>query len=87
LINLFINGLHVSVEEGTTLLEAARFMGFPIPTLCYKDGLSPYGACRLCVVEIGQDSKARMGYASSASSRSMRTASFVGCACGCASSR
>ena len=58
MVNLIINGLNVSVEEGTTLLEAARFMGFPIPTLCHMDGLSPYGACRLCVVEIGEGDKA-----------------------------
>jgi len=50
MITLKINGLDVSVEEGSTLLEAARFIGFPIPTLCHMDGLSPYGACRLCVV-------------------------------------
>jgi len=59
-INLFINGMNVSVEEGSTLLEAARFMGIPIPTLCHKDGLSPYGACRLCVVEIGEGPKAKL---------------------------
>jgi len=58
--DLTINGLHVSVEEGTTLLEAARFLGFPIPTLCHHDGLSPYGACRLCVVEIGEGAGARL---------------------------
>lgn len=60
MINLNINGLDVSVERGTTLLEAARFLGFPIPTLCHKDGLTPYGACRLCVVEIGDGSKSRL---------------------------
>lgn len=54
MITLTINGLSVSVEEGTTLLEAARYLGFPIPTLCHMDGLSPYGACRLCSVEIGK---------------------------------
>jgi bidirectional [NiFe] hydrogenase diaphorase subunit len=54
MINLVINGLPVLVEEGTTLLEAAKSMGVPIPTLCHMDGLSPYGACRLCVVEIGE---------------------------------
>jgi coenzyme F420 hydrogenase subunit beta len=53
-INLKINGLRTVVEEGTTLLEAARFLGFPIPTLCHMEGLSPYGACRLCVVEISR---------------------------------
>ena len=60
MISLKINGLKVSVEKGTTLLEAARFFGFPIPTLCHKDGLSPYGACRLCVVEIGEGKGARL---------------------------
>jgi bidirectional [NiFe] hydrogenase diaphorase subunit len=60
MINLAINGLHVSVEKGATLLEAAEFLGFPIPTLCHMDGLSPYGACRLCIVEIGEGPKARL---------------------------
>ena len=60
MIGLKINGLDVSVEEGTTLLEAARFMGFSIPTLCHLDGLTPLGACRLCIVEIGEGSKARL---------------------------
>ncbi len=60
MISLTINGLPVSVEKGTTLLEAAEFLGFPIPTLCHMDGLSPYGACRLCVVEIGTIPKAKL---------------------------
>lgn len=60
MINLKINGLNVSVEKGTTLLEAAQFLGFPIPTLCHMEGLSPYGACRLCVVEIGEGPKAKL---------------------------
>ncbi len=60
MITLTINGLQTSVEEGTTLLEAARFLGFPIPTLCYNEGLSPYGACRLCVVEISEGKGARL---------------------------
>lgn len=60
MITFKINGLEVSVDNGATVLEAARFMGFPIPTLCHMDGLTPYGACRLCVVEIGEDSKSRL---------------------------
>ena len=60
MITLTINGLPVSVEDGATVLEAARFLGFPIPTLCYMEGLSPYGACRLCVVEIGEGAKAKL---------------------------
>jgi coenzyme F420 hydrogenase subunit beta len=60
MINLKIDGLRVEVEPGATLLEAARFVGAPIPTLCYMDGLTPYGGCRLCVVEIGSAASARL---------------------------
>jgi len=60
MINLTLNGLHISVEKGTTVLEAAKFYGFPIPTLCHVDGLSSLGACRFCVVEIGDGPNARL---------------------------
>ena len=60
MIQLEINGLPLEVDKGTTLLEAAGVLGFPIPTLCHMDGLSPYGACRLCVVEIGEEPKSRL---------------------------
>ena len=60
MISLTINGVPVSVERGSTVLEAAEFLGFPIPTLCHMEGLSPYGACRLCVVEIGVGPRAKL---------------------------
>lgn len=60
MVTLRINELDVTVDEGMTLLEAARFLGIDIPTLCHHDGLSPYGACRLCVVEIGKEPKTRL---------------------------
>jgi predicted molibdopterin-dependent oxidoreductase YjgC len=60
MINLKMNGLEISVEKGTTLLEAAQFYGFPVPTLCHMEGLSSYGACRLCVVEIGEGPKTKL---------------------------
>ncbi len=60
MIKLKINGLELSVEVGTTILEAAKSMGFPIPTLCHMEGLSPFGACRLCVVEIGSGDKTKL---------------------------
>ncbi len=60
MIDVTINGIKVEVEEGTTLLEAANFLGFPIPTLCHMEGLNPYGACRLCVVEVGEGPKAKL---------------------------
>ena len=60
MLNLKINGIDVQVEKGSTLLEAARFYGIEIPTLCHHDGLSPYGACRLCLVEIGEPPRSRL---------------------------
>jgi len=60
MINLKINGIDVAVEQGTTLLEAAEFLGLPIPTLCHMEGLTPYGACRLCVVEVGKAPASRL---------------------------
>jgi NADH dehydrogenase/NADH:ubiquinone oxidoreductase subunit G len=60
MINMYLNGLEVQVEEGMTILEAAKFFGFSIPTLCHMEGLSPYGACRLCVVEIGEGAGAKL---------------------------
>jgi NADH dehydrogenase/NADH:ubiquinone oxidoreductase subunit G len=60
MIDFVLNGLPASVEEGSTILDAATFYGFPIPTLCHMEGLSPYGACRLCVVEIGDPGKSKL---------------------------
>ena len=57
---LRINGVEVEVERGTSVLEAARFLGIPIPTLCHDDGLTPYGACRLCVVDVTSNGRARL---------------------------
>jgi bidirectional [NiFe] hydrogenase diaphorase subunit len=60
MITLRLNGLEVHVEPGSTILEAAQFYGFPIPTLCHMEGLSSYGACRLCVVEIGDAGRSEL---------------------------
>ncbi len=60
MITIKINGLDVRTEEMWTVLEAARFMGIEIPTLCYHDGLSPWGGCRLCIVEIGEGNNTRL---------------------------
>ena len=51
MINLKVNGLPVSVEEGTTILDAAKRLNFRIPTLCYHQDLCIAGNCRVCVVE------------------------------------
>ncbi len=51
MVNLTINNIPVSVEEGTTILEAARQLNVRIPTLCHHDDLCVAGNCRVCVVE------------------------------------
>ncbi|HBT20446.1 MAG TPA: pyridine nucleotide-disulfide oxidoreductase [Peptococcaceae bacterium] len=51
-VNLTIDGIEVTVEKGITIIEAARKVGIDIPSLCYDPRIEPYGACRLCFVEI-----------------------------------
>ncbi len=60
MIALTLNGVPVSAEPGTTLLEVSQFYGMPIPTLCHLEGLTPTGACRLCLVEIGEGPQAQL---------------------------
>ena len=60
MINLTIDNQHVSVEEGTTILQAAESLGIKVPTLCYHKALSPYGACRVCVVEVIENGSSKM---------------------------
>lgn len=52
MISLKINNIPVCVEEGATLLEAARSIGIKVPTLCHLKNISELGACRVCVVEV-----------------------------------
>ena len=52
MISLTINGTRTEVREGTTILQAARFLEIPIPTLCYHPWLKPFGACRICTVQV-----------------------------------
>lgn len=59
-VTLKINGKTVKARPGTTVLEAARSAGIFIPTLCHHDELSPYGVCRLCIVEIPHGRKSRI---------------------------
>ena len=51
-VNIKINGIPLSVPKGSTILEAARYAGIEIPTLCYLKDINEIGACRICVVEI-----------------------------------
>jgi bidirectional [NiFe] hydrogenase diaphorase subunit len=56
-IRLRINGAEMEVPEGTTILKAAELNNVEIPTLCQLEGLTPYGGCRLCLVEVSGTTK------------------------------
>jgi len=55
-----IDGIKFNAPKGWTVLDAAKFLGIKIPTLCYHEGLSPWGGCRLCIVEIGRGNNSRI---------------------------
>ena len=52
MVNIKINDVPISVEEGTTILEACREAKMIVPTLCYLKDINEIGACRVCVVEV-----------------------------------
>ena len=51
-VQLTIDGLPVTVPAGTTVFDAARMNGIPIPTLCHQQNETPVGVCRVCVVDV-----------------------------------
>ena len=56
-VNLKVNGVSVTVPEGTRILDAAVKAGFKVPTLCYMKDLCNESSCRICVVEIKNNRK------------------------------
>ncbi|MHB9075291.1 MAG: 2Fe-2S iron-sulfur cluster-binding protein [Desulfobaccales bacterium] len=60
MINFTINGRVVSGEDGWTILEVAREHDIDIPTLCHHGAVEPAGACRLCMVEVGDGRRSRV---------------------------
>ena len=52
MVNLVIDGLTVSVPEGTTVMKAAAQIGIEIPHLCFLEGINEISACKVCVVEM-----------------------------------
>jgi NADH dehydrogenase/NADH:ubiquinone oxidoreductase subunit G len=60
IVNIIINNVSFQVEKGITILQAARKLGIKIPTLCDNEAIEPYGACRLCIVELEKGSRNRI---------------------------
>ncbi len=59
-MRITIDHRSIEGEKGETILQAAKRAGISIPTLCHHEGLSPYGSCRLCIVEMTRRGKTRM---------------------------
>ena len=59
-VTLEIDGKQVKATEGMTVLQAAQSAGIEIPTLCYDERLEPYGACRVCSVEVETGGRTRI---------------------------
>ena len=57
---LRIDGIGFRAPEGWTILKTASYLGLEIPTLCHQKGLSPWGGCRLCIVEMIQHKKRKL---------------------------
>jgi len=55
-----IDGIEAEARPGATILQVARELDIDIPTLCHHEALQPYGACRLCVVEVQKGSRTRI---------------------------
>ena len=56
-VTLRVDGTEVAVPAGASVLEASRVAGAAVPVLCHLDGLTPVGACRLCLVEVEGSNK------------------------------
>jgi bidirectional [NiFe] hydrogenase diaphorase subunit len=59
-LSLTINGTEVSAEPGESLLDVARQNNVQIPSLCHHPNLTPYGACRLCLVEVTKGGRTKL---------------------------
>jgi glycine cleavage system H lipoate-binding protein/NAD-dependent dihydropyrimidine dehydrogenase PreA subunit len=60
MVRLTIDDKSVQIEDGKTILDAAKKLGVKIPTLCYHSEVTSYGACRLCQVEVTKGKRTRL---------------------------
>ena len=67
MVTLTIDGKNVTVQEGTTILQAAEKLGIEIPIFCFHDKLESVGACRMCLVEVEKMPKLQIACATTVS--------------------
>ena len=59
-VTITVNGATIQTPEGTSVLDASLEAGICIPNLCHMPGVSPIGACRVCIVEVVEGGRRRM---------------------------
>ena len=59
-VKFTINGVQVEAEKGESVIDVARRYGFEVPSLCHHHAVTPYGACRVCLVEITKGGRKKM---------------------------
>ena len=59
-VTMKIDGREVTAEKGEPILKSIQALGIEVPTLCHLDGLEPYGACRLCMVEAKRGKRTKL---------------------------
>lgn len=60
MVSFTINGVKVEAEAGDNVLNVARKYGFEIPSLCHHEAVTPYGACRVCLVQITKGGRKKL---------------------------
>lgn len=78
-VRFFIDGVRCVAEAHTTILEEAQTIGITLPSLCSEPFLEPYGACRLCVVEVEAEEKNGSVCADSSSAAQSSTTLVAAC--------
>jgi len=59
-VKFTINGVSVEAAQGESVIDVARRYGFDIPSLCHHEAVTPYGACRVCLVEIAKGGRKKL---------------------------
>ena len=60
MVKITIDGIETEVEKDSYLIDAAKALGIDIPTFCHREPVEPYGACRICIVEVTEGKRTKI---------------------------
>lgn len=60
MVKVTIDGIETQVKKDTSILDAASSLGIKIPSFCHQESVTPYGACRICIVEVDEGNRSRV---------------------------